>query len=214
MWPTSYQYISYKSHICSSSVIGQVMLSGGLNEVIFLKSTWSEANSFNFDGFSNSSTWPIIKSYTVEAFWKPSLVWKLCVMIPFEAIISSTVSTISIHSFIHFPMLLAYKLSSSFYWSYHIAKSNESQLKIHKLWFHQNMSYWPVLSQPAGVYNDEHWAVSSKLFQELYHKPFVDWSEIYLKIHLFLRDTKFGYSYSIWGSYSHHSVRRDRRHPA
>ena len=68
MWPTSYQYISYKSHICSSSVIGQVMLSGGLNEVIFLKSTWSEANSFNFDGFSNSSTWPIIKSYTVEAF--------------------------------------------------------------------------------------------------------------------------------------------------
>ena len=36
------------------------MLSGGLNEVIFLKSTWSAANSFNFDGFSNSSTWPII----------------------------------------------------------------------------------------------------------------------------------------------------------
>ena len=38
------------------------MLSGGLNEVIFLKSTWSAANSFNFDGFSNSSTWPIILS--------------------------------------------------------------------------------------------------------------------------------------------------------
>ena len=144
-------HISYKSQSCSSSVTGQVGFSGGLNEVIFLKSTWSEANSFNYDGVSNSSTWQI-ERHTVGVFWKPFLCWKLCVMIPFAATISSTVSTISIHSFIHFPMLFAYKLSSSFHRSHHIAKSYESQLMTHKLWFHQNLTYSYFVIQIHWLY--------------------------------------------------------------